>query len=231
MENDLVLYERKDKVAVITLNRAHKRNALSSGIVKGLRKTWIDFESDPSLRVAILTGNGKAFCAGMDFEDQNASTVSCIPNYGVEVTKPIIGAINGWAIGVGLTLALACDIKVVAENTSFIFPEAKIGSALGGVDMLKYMPYAIAMELWLTGEPLSAKRAYEQGLVNRVVPASELMSEALKFADMIKDNAPLTMKMLKMSAITHTLTAKSAWLLMEAQYITPQLESKDREEG
>jgi enoyl-CoA hydratase len=233
MKEELLIYEKKEKVAFITLNRANKRNALNTEIVNELRKAWTDFESDPEMRVAILTGDGKVFCAGIDLNDPDIGSVvsSCIPNYGIEVTKPIIAAINGWAIGVGLVLGMSCDIKVMSETAKFVFPEAKLGIALGGVDLLKYMPYAIAMELWLTGEPLDAKRSYESGIVNRLVPDGEVMNEAMKFANLIKDNAPLSMKMLKMCAVTHTLTVLGASHLMEARYIKPQLESEDRQEG
>ena len=233
MKEEPVIYEKKEKVAFITLNRPDKRNALYTETVKALRKIWTDFESDPDMRVAILTGRGKAFCTGMDMEDLDVERMltSCIPNYGIEVTKPVIGAINGWAVGVGLTLGMNCDIKVMSEEAKLAFTEAKIGIAQGGVDLLRFMPYAAAMELWLTGEPLSAKRAYELGMINRVVPEAELMNEAIRFAHLIRENAPLTMKMLKMLAIQHTRTVISAWLQVESRYIKPQFESEDRKEG
>jgi len=233
MKEEPVIYEKKEKVAFITLNRPDRRNALNTELVTALRKAWVDFESDPDLHVAILTANGKVFCAGMDLGDPKVeSTVSsCIQSVGVEVTKPVVGAINGPAVGVGLSLATNCDIKVMSEKGSFIFPEAKLGVAAGGVDLLKYVPYAIAMEVWLTGEPLNARRAYELGIANRVVPEGELMNEAMKFANLIKENAPLTLKMLKMFAVEHTLTVRSAWYRMEARYIRPQFESEDLKEG
>jgi enoyl-CoA hydratase/carnithine racemase len=233
MTEDPIIYKKKEKVAFITLNRPEKRNALNTEIITELRKAWVDFESDPDMRVAILTGNGKVFCAGIDLGDPQAGSIvsSCVPNVGVEVTKPVIGAIHGSAIGVGLSLAMNCDIKVLSERATFIFPEAKIGISQGGVDLLRYVPYAIAMELWLTGDPLDAKRAYELGMVNRVVPDGELMNEAMKFADVIAQNAPLSLKMLKMLAVEHTLTVRSAWCLTEARYIRPQFESEDRKEG
>jgi enoyl-CoA hydratase/carnithine racemase len=233
MAEESVIYEKKEKVAFIKLNRPNKMNALNTEIVNGLKRIWTDFESDPDMRVAILTGSGRAFCAGMDMEDLKVEPLltSCIQNYGIEVSKPVVGAINGWAVGVGLGLAINCDIKVMSEQAKLAFPEAKVGISQGGVDFLKYMPYAVAMELWLTGEPLDSKRAYELGIVNRVVPGEGLLTEAKRFADMIKENAPLTMKMLKLCAIQHTLTVNSAWHLMQSRYIRPQLESEDRKEG
>ena len=228
-----IIYKKKEQVALITLNRPEKRNALNTDIVTQLREAWVDFESDPDMRVAILTGNGKVFCAGIDLGDLQAGSIvsSCVPNVGVEITKPVIGAIQGPAIGVGLSLAMSCDIKVISKRATFIFPEAKIGISQGGVDLLRYVPYAIAMEIWLTGDPLEAKRAYELGMVNRVVPDGKLMSEAMKFADVLERNAPLSLKMLKMLAVEHTLTVRSAWYLTEARYIRPQFESEDRKEG
>jgi enoyl-CoA hydratase len=233
MKEEVIIYEKKDNVAWITLNRPDKRNALNSELVKALRKAWVDFESDPEMRVAVLTANGKVFCAGMDLGDHEVESIvgSCIQNVGVEVTKPVVGAINGPAVGVGLSLATNCDLKVMSEKASFIFPEAKIGIASGGVDLLKFVPYAVAMELWLTGDPLDAKRAYELGMINKVVPEGEVMNEALKYASVIKGNAPLSLKMLKMFAVEHTVTVRSAWYRMESRYIRPQLESEDFKEG
>ena len=231
----VVNYQKNDRVAFITLNRPDKMNALNVEAVKELRDAWLDFESDPDMRVAILTGSGRAFCTGMDLEESKQGTradiESCIPNFGVEVTKPIVGAINGWTIGAGMGLAVACDIRVMGENAKFIFPEPKIGFAAGGDEFLSCMPYAIAMELFLTGEPLDAKRAYDVGIVNRVVPSGELMNEAMKFANIIRENAPLTMKMLKMVAVTQTQSIRTAWLLMRSRYIRPQAESEDFKEG
>lgn len=93
------------------------------------------------------------------------------------------------------------------------------------------MPYAIAMEIWLTGEPLEAKRAYEIGLVNRVVPPEQLMKEATRFATIIQGNAPLTLKMLKKSVLMHTTNVKNSWLMLKSAYIKPQAESEDLQEG
>jgi enoyl-CoA hydratase len=233
MDGEPLIYEKRENLALLTLNRPERRNALNTGLVRALRQAWDDFESDPDLRVAVLTARGKAFCAGMDLEDPRVGPIlnSCVPNVGVEVTKPVIAAINGSAVGVGFTVAMHCDIKVISEGASLIFPEAKVGIAQGGVDLLKFVPYAIAMELWLTGEPLGARRAYELGIVNRVVPEEAVMDEALKFAHRISQNAPLTLKMLKMFAVEHTTTVKSAWLRMESRYIQPQLESEDLKEG
>lgn len=233
MKGGLVLFEKKEMVAFITLNRPDKRNALNTELVTELRNAWIDFDSDPDLRVAILSGSGKAFCAGMDLEDSHVVPLvtSCIPNYGVEVRKPIIAAVHGWAIGGGMVLANACDIKVMSENARFRFSEAKLGFAAGGVDMLRYVPYAVAMEVWLTGEPLEARRCYELGIANKVVAEKDLWHEAVRFANIIKENAPLTMEMLKMLAVKETLSVKSKWCMIDARYVKPQLESEDFKEG
>lgn len=232
---ELVLYEKSGKTAVITLNDTKTNNALTSGLIRRLRDVWVDFECDPQMRVAILTGCGKAFCTGMNLEEAEGGVIadfdSCMPNIGVEVSKPIIGAINGWAIGAGMGLAVCTDIRVMSETAKFLFPEAKFGYAGGGFDFIRDMPYAIAMEIWLTGEPLEAKRAYEIGLVNRVVPPEQLMQEAARFAAIIQENAPLTLRMLKKSAVMHTTNVKNAWLMLRSTYIEPQAESEDLQEG
>ena len=103
MKQESVIYEKKEKVAFIKLNRPDQRNAINTAIVNELKRIWADFESDPEMRVAILTASGRAFCAGMDMKDLRVEPLltSCIQNYGIEVTKPVIGAINGWAVGVG----------------------------------------------------------------------------------------------------------------------------------
>jgi enoyl-CoA hydratase len=234
-ESDLVLYEKTGRTACITLNDARTNNALTRGLTRRLRQVWVDFESDPEMRVAILTGSGKAFCTGMDIEEAESGVIadfdSCMPNIEVQVSKPVIGAINGVAIGAGMGLALCTDIRVMSEKAKLIFPEAKFGYAGGGIDFIKDMPYAIAMEIWLTGEPLGAKRAYEIGLVNRVVPPEQLMDEAWRFATIIQENAPMTMKMLKMSALMNTTNVKNGWLMLKSTYIRPQAESEDLREG
>ena len=180
---ELVEYEKTGKMACITLNDAKTNNALTTALIKKLRDVWVDFESDPRMRVAILTGRGKAFCAGMDLEEAEKGVIadfdSCMPNIGVEVSKPVIGAINGWAVGAGMGLAVCTDIRVMSETAKFLFPEAKFGYAGGGLEFIRDVPYAIAMEIWLTGEPLDARRAYEVGLVNRVVPPGKRPSSYL----------------------------------------------------
>lgn len=231
----LVLYEKRGNTAWITLNDTQTNNAFTNGLSRRLRNIWIDFEQDPEMRVAVLTGSGNAFCSGMDPKEAESGVIpgfeSALPNIGIEVSKPIIGAINGWAIGAGMGLALCTDIRVMSEKAKFSFPEGKFGAAFGGFEFLRHMPYAIAMELWLTGVPLDAKRAYEIGLINKVVSPEQLMMEATKFSDIIQENAPLTMKMLKMFAVRDTMNFKNAWFMMKSAYIQPQEESEDFQEG
>ncbi len=231
----LVSFEKRDRVAFITLNRPQRMNAINNGIAIALRQAWIEFEADDELRVAILTGKGKAFCAGMDLEEAGRGIIpdmnSCIPNIGVEVTKPVIAAINGWSIGAGMSLAANCDLRVASENVKFQFPEAKIGYSGGGLDLLRFMSHSIVMEYLLTGEPMEAKRAYEVGFVNRVAAQNKVMEEAVAFADKIKGNAPLVMKMRKMCNLEQTLSIKGKWDLLETRYLKPQVESDDFKEG
>lgn len=122
---ELVVYEKLDKMAFITLSDTETNNALTSRLIRRLRDVWTDFECDPEIRVAILTGRGKAFCTGMDLAEAESGVIadfdSCMPNIGVEVSKPIIGAINGWTIGAGMGLALCSDIRVMSETAKFLF--------------------------------------------------------------------------------------------------------------
>jgi len=233
MAEKVVLYEVKDKVAYIVLNRPEKRNVLNRASCAELREAWLSLDRDPELRVGIITGAGNAFCAGQDLGTELDSTVvdSVIPNNGIYIAKPLIAAINGWAAGAGLALCANCDIRVASEEARFVFPEAKVGTSKGGIELLNFMDTTTAVEMMLTGEPIDAQRAYQAGFLNRVVRAESLMKEAERFADILKQNAPLTMKMLKAYIFEHKKTLMQSWNMMYDMYIRPQEESTDVMEG
>ncbi len=241
MENKkILLYEVRDNVAFITLNYPTTRNALSLELCRELHKAWITMEKDPDVRVGLLTGTGKTFCAGADISEisdqplgniNNIFLDSAIPNVGVQVTKPLIAAINGAVVGAGLALCHNSDIRIASKDAVFMFPEAKVGICKGGISLLNFMDTTTAVEMMLTGEPIDAERALKAGFLNRVVTPELLMHEAERFANIIKANAPLTMKMVKAYVLDHHKTLMDSWNMMYHTYILPQEESRDLKEG
>jgi enoyl-CoA hydratase/carnithine racemase len=194
----VVTYESRDRVAVITLNRPDKRNALSRQVVDELEAAWHRFNASDD-RAAVLTGAGSAaFTAGADLGDIPHDLWRAVPGVGVEVEKPVIGAVTGWVVGGGLVLAQFCDLLVASETTRFSYPEAKIGFSGGLISSLAArIPHKLAMEVVLLGEPLDARRAYEAGLVNKVVPDGEQLEAALDYGRRLAANAPLVVAQLK----------------------------------
>lgn len=197
MSDNTVIYESQDGIAVITLNRPDKLNALSSDVEVELRAAWLRFNESAD-RVAILTGAGeKAFSAGADME-QPPELWRCMPGVGVPLEKPLIAAINGVCIGGAVCLVQFSDLAVMSETARFIYPEAKVGICGGLISSLAArIPHKMAMELILLGDDMSAQRAYEIGMVNRVVPPGELMDAAMEYAHRLAANAPLVLKLVK----------------------------------
>src|SRR5215510_978302 len=196
-----ILYENRGRVAILTINRPEARNAINSGVREGLVTAWERFEKDKEARVAILTGAGdKAFCAGADLKEMAQRKVGSLPrnflptpNVNIHVTKPVIAAVNGVAYAGGWALVQMCDIVVASETARFAITEAKVGRGMPWAVPLTHMiPQKVLLEILLTGDPISAQRAYEIGFVNHVVPPEQLMPKALEIAETIADNAPLT---------------------------------------
>lgn len=200
-----VLYEASGDVAVITLNRPDRRNALSIAACRQLRAAWDRFEADPVQKVAIITGAGdRAFCAGYDIaEKQHGNAVSeadFAPRVETRlfVTKPVIAAVNGAAVAAGMALVESCDLVVAAEHAWFGLPEVRLGIGVAPfVQSLWTLPHHILMELLLTGDPLTARRGYEIGFVNRLAARETLMEESLRLARTIAANAPLVVRATK----------------------------------
>jgi enoyl-CoA hydratase/carnithine racemase len=203
-----VLYEKRGEIAHITLNRPEKLNAIDASVEDGLRDAWTRFRDDPEVRLAILSGNGeKAFCAGADLQDHVDGWVGGGPDLGRRVLddgfaggitrglhrirKPIIAALHGLVIGGGIELALACDIRVCSDDAQFGFYHMRRGmhfSDGGIVRLVNTCGVGIAMELELMGEAITADRARECHLVNRVVPREQLMSTVEDMAATIVRN-------------------------------------------
>jgi len=237
--------EIQDGVAKVTINRPERMNAMDAEHYEGLSKAWTTIRDDQSIRAAIITGAGeRSFTAGADLK----SFISKPPqlsemwltqrgqllNRGLEVWKPIIAAVNGYCMGGGMTLLLATDIRIAAEHATFGLPEVKRGviAANGGTQrMLGQLPYAIGMEMLLTGDHFNAETAARWGLVNKVVPAAELMDAALDVARRIAANAPLAVQATKELAVRSAGMDLPTGLRLE-QVITRMLQfSEDAKEG
>jgi enoyl-CoA hydratase len=206
-------YEKRGPVALVTIDRPAAMNSLTREMLVGLDVAFADVQADPELRVAVLAATGeRAFCAGMDlvdaiplltsgddmgFSDPTKRQLS-------DVFKPVIAAVNGACIAGGLELLLGTDLRIAAEHATFGLGEVRWGLVpLGGshVRLTRQVPWAVAMELLLTGEPIDARRACEVGLVNRVVPAGEALPAALALAEKIARNGPLAVRTAKEIAV------------------------------
>ena len=206
-------YEKKDHVAILTMNRPEARNAMNSVMRREMGEALADFKEDIDSWVLIVTGAGdKAFSAGMDLKEMaanlagrggganNESQVPSLMAGNIDIWKPIIAAINGVAVGGGLETALACDIRIAAEGVLMGLSEPKRGIVPGGGGMARLprlVPLGYALEMMLTGDLFPAEEAYRIGLVNQVVPSGELMNAAMKMAERLKTGAPLALQAIK----------------------------------
>jgi enoyl-CoA hydratase len=188
-------------ITVLTMNRPEARNALNPELRETLSAALKAADADPGVRAVILTGAGTVFCAGMDLKSFAAGSNSAAMTwfYHESISKPVIAALNGTAVAGGFELALACDLIVAAEGAKVGIPEAKRGlfAAGGGTTLPNRIPLAAALELGLTGDPISVERAREIGLVNQVVPAEAVRPAAIELAERIAANAPLSVAMTK----------------------------------
>ncbi|MFB7927857.1 crotonase/enoyl-CoA hydratase family protein [Streptomyces sp. NPDC056039] len=205
-ETPVVRTERIGSALLITLDRPEARNAVNAAVAAQLAAALDELEADPALRAGVLTGEGGAFSAGMDLKAALRGESPEVEGRGFggltesEPTKPLIAAVEGFAMGGGFELALACDLIVAAEDARFGLPEVKRGliAAGGGVIRLpKRIPHHLAMELLLTGEPVDGRRAGELGLANRVTGSGQAVAEALRLAERLAENAPLALATVK----------------------------------
>lgn len=206
--NDVVKVERRGHILIITLNRPEARNAVNLDITEGVGEALELAEADLGIWVVIITGEGeKSFCAGADLKaaanGELSSADERVRSWGFagyvhhHISKPTIAAVNGFALGGGTEIVLASDLAVAADHASFGLPEVKRGiyAGAGGTFRLgQQIPKKVAMEVILTGQPISAARALELGLVNRIVPAESLLDTALELAEAICANAPLAVQ-------------------------------------
>ncbi len=196
--NDAVTYNCADRIAIIAMNRAERMNRLDADIVAGLEAAWKRFMADDDARVGVLMGEGRAFSAGADLKAIPHDLYRGIPGVGVPVDKPVVAAVQGWCVGGGMVLTTMADILVAAEDAMFSYPEVKIGFSGGLISALATrIPHKIAMDLLLTGDAITAERAYEVGYVNKLVAQADLMAAAMDYATRIAAQAPLPSRMLK----------------------------------
>ncbi|WP_280414193.1 enoyl-CoA hydratase/isomerase family protein [Nocardia carnea] len=238
---DPVLFDaRPDGIAVITLNRPDRRNCLDKDIRAGLFDAWERFEHDPSLRIAILTGAGrKAFCAGGDLTEMVETRMGepprdmfPLPYDTIELSKPTIAAVNGAAFAGGWMIAQACDLCVASTTATFAVTEVKVGrSSPWAAPLIHMIPQRIMMEILLTGDPITAQRAYEIGLVNRLAEPGELLDTALDLAGRILAGAPLSVRAARETVMLATEMGRSAALEAARHAASRAYRSADAQEG
>jgi enoyl-CoA hydratase/carnithine racemase len=237
-------YNKEGRTAIFTINRPEAYNAIDVSTNQELRDALVDFRDDPELWVGIITGAGeKAFCGGADiknmipFMKEIRNRPGEFPTTlmrGLELWKPVIAAINGVALGGGLEIALACDIRLAAENARLGTPEVTLGliPGWGGTQRLPRMiPWCKAAEIILMGKPIDAQEAYRIGLVNKIVPLPELLPTAKKWAEDICEAGPLAVRAAKEAMIRGTGMALEDGLRLENSLFAGLLDTEDFDEG
>jgi len=241
---DNLKYELKGDIAYITINRPEVLNALSSDILDELYASFNDASNDIEVRAIILTGEGKAFVAGADIAEMHGLSVQegkammakghTVMNFIESLNKPVIAAVNGFALGGGCELAMACDIRIASEKAKFGQPEVNLGiiPGFGGTQRLpRLVGKGMGKYLIMTAEMISADEAYRIGLVEKVVPAEELMGAAEKVAKTIIRKAPIAITTAKQTINTgYNLDIVTASQLEIESFVTP-FASDDRKEG
>lgn len=237
---DEVLVDVTDGIMIVTLNRPKVKNAANKALAEGVAAAMDKLDSDDSIRVAILTGAGGTFCAGMDLKAFVTGETPMIEGRGfaglTESTprKPLIAAVEGYALAGGLELAISCDLIVTADNAKFGIPETKRGlaAAAGGLIKLpRQIPPRLAMELALTGDFISAQRAYEIGLVNEVVPAGTALEAAKALAGRIVANGPLAVAVSKQVILQSEGWSPDEMWQKQQELVMPVFSSEDAIEG
>jgi enoyl-CoA hydratase/carnithine racemase len=219
--SDTVLYDKDGHIVTITYHRPGRLNAINSRMRQELNAAWLRFRDDEDAWVAILTGSGRAFCAGADVKDGGAAgafagtfwekpTINSFES-GLELFKPTIAAVNGPCVGYGLTAVSFCDFVIASDRAKFGYPEVRLGTPtiVGAMRMPERICWADAMELLLIGEVVDATRAKEMGLVWKVIPHDDLMTEARLLATRLCKSAPLAVRATKETAVR---TRKLPWM-------------------
>jgi enoyl-CoA hydratase len=239
-DEQAVLTERRGRVLLITLNRPDARNAVNAALAQGVGTALDELDADGELQVGILTGAGKGFCAGMDLKAFVSGESPHVEGRGFagitqrSSDKPLIAAIEGFAVAGGLEVALSCDLIVAARGAKLGIPEVKRSLVAAGGALLRLpqrIPYHVAMELTLTGDPITAERARELGLVNRLAEPGAAVETAIELAESVAVNAPLAL-----AASKRILVEAPAWdpddaWTKQGEIVGPVFVSEDAREG
>jgi enoyl-CoA hydratase len=235
-----VLTERRDGVLLITLNRPRARNAVNLELAEGVAASLDTLDSDDDLRAGVLTGAGGYFCAGMDLKAFVAGERPWVEGRGFAgivqrpASKPLIAAIEGFAVAGGLEIALACDLIVAARGAKLGIPEAKRSLVAAGGALLRLprrIPYHVAMELALTGDPIESERAHELGLVNRLADVGGAVDTALELAGRIAANGPLAIAASKQILAEQADWSQEDFWAKQGEIAGPVMTSEDAREG
>ncbi|MEW6187413.1 MAG: enoyl-CoA hydratase-related protein [Thermodesulfobacteriota bacterium] len=240
-----LIFEVKERIAYITLNRPEAMNAMDPEVYRLLSQAWIEVRDNPDIWVAVITGAGeKAFTAGADLKttipqekakaDFFLTQKEMILNRGLEVWKPIIAAVNGYCLAGGVTLLFATDIRIAAEQAVFEISEVKRGilPGNGGTQRaLKQLPYAVAMEMLLLGRRLTAQEALQFGLINKVVPLAELMDTAKEYAERLCLHGPLALRAVKELAVRSQSIPLEDGIRLETAFQEFLRNTEDAKEG
>ena len=239
--SDAVLYDLlPEGIAIITINRPEQRNALSLEVRQGLFAAWDRFENDADARIAILTGSGeKAFCAGGDLKEMVERKLQVpprdmfpVPYENIKLSKPTIAAVNGVAFAGGWMISQACDLCVASDTAKFAITEVKVGrGSPWAAPLIHMIPQRIFMEIVLTGKPISAQRAYEIGLVNRIAEPAALMDTALELAREVLEGAPLSVAAARETVMLSTEMGRAAAIDAGYEAHVTAYTSEDAQEG
>jgi enoyl-CoA hydratase len=235
-----VLTERRGRILLITINRPDQRNAVNAAVAQGIAAALDELDADAGLSVGVLTGAGKGFCAGMDLKAFVAGERPHVEGRGFagitqrSAEKPLIAAVEGFAVAGGLEVALACDLIVAARGARLGIPEVKRSLVAAGGALLRLprtMPRNLAMELALTGDPIDAERAYELGLVNHVAEPGHALELALQLAEKIAANGPLALAATKRVMVESADWSDREFFDRQRPIIDPVFASEDAREG
>lgn len=237
---DAVRTEVSDGIAVLTINRPEARNAVNGEVARGIAAAVDTFDARPDVRVLILTGAGEVFCAGMDLKGFLAGDAPTVAGRGFgglterPPAKPVIAAVEGYALAGGFEIVLACDLVVASVTAKFGLPEVRRGLVAGAGGLLRLprrIPYHLAMEIVLTGTHVPAERLAQAGLVNRLVPAGQALAAARELAAAIAQGAPLSLAASKRIVVESADWPSHEAFARQSEIISPVFASADAVEG